>query len=245
MKTKHLFVAVLMLLMCLPVKAQQELFSRYGDLNEVSSVYISKEMLEMGAVTVNAKSDIFLGTITKKLNSVQIMSTKDDAVKEQMLKDIRKQLGKSQYKLLMKQKGQESNSEFYINRKGDKISEFCILTTGKKVGVKYVYMEGDMSTKDLQQLLLYYSDNSSTDYRFDGDVEQWLNGRKYYTYAFPEGFSWDAFKERLKDWGDWNEEELKEIEKKLEGLKDLGSLRKLKNVEEVQISIIPDDKKVE
>lgn len=152
MKNFRMMLVSVLLTLPLLVQAQQELFKKYSDMKGVSSVYISKTMLEMNPSLFT--KDIYIGNAASKMNSVQIISTLDSKIKAELLKDIRALLKSSRYELLMKQKGTVSSSEFYVSRKGETIKEFVMVTNGA-ASLKFVYFEGDMTTKDVQNLLLY------------------------------------------------------------------------------------------
>ena len=152
MRTVRLLLVSLLLAFPLLSQAQQELFKKYSDMKNVSSVYISKAMLEMNPSLFT--KDIYIGKAASQLNSVQIISTMDKMIKADLLKDIREMVKSSRYELLMKQKGTVSSSEFYVSRKGDKVKELIMVTNGAAT-LKFVYLEGEMTTKDVQSLLLY------------------------------------------------------------------------------------------
>ena len=152
MRTVRLLLVSLLLAFPLLSQAQQELFKKYSDRKNVSSVYISKAMLEMNPSLFT--KDIYIGKAASQLNSVQIISTMDKMIKADLLKDIREMVKSSRYELLMKQKGTVSSSEFYVSRKGDKVKELVMITNGAAT-LKFVYLEGEMTTKDVQSLLLY------------------------------------------------------------------------------------------
>lgn len=97
-------------------QAQKNIFNTYNDMKGVSSVYISKAMIEMNPNLFT--KDIYIGKVSGKLESVQIVSTMDNNIKKDLRKDLRTLVQSSKYELLMKQKGNVSSSEFYINRKG-------------------------------------------------------------------------------------------------------------------------------
>ena len=73
-----------------------------------------------------------------------------------MRKDIKALVESSKYDLLMKQKGVVSSSEFYVNRKGDKVRELIMIIDGA-ASLKYVYLEGEMTLKDIQSIMKYQS----------------------------------------------------------------------------------------
>ncbi len=152
MKNFRKLLVCLLLLLPWTVQAQQNLFKKYSDVKGVSSIYISKAMLDMNPSLFT--KDIYIGEVASKLNSVQVLSTMNSEIKAELLKDIRALVKSSRYELLMKQKGNVSSSEFYASRKGDKVRELVMLTNGAAT-LKFVYIEGDMTTKDVQKLLLY------------------------------------------------------------------------------------------
>lgn len=93
--------------------------------------------------------DLYIGKVAEHLNSVQVLSTRDNKIREEMAKDIRSLVQSSKYELLMKQKGTTSGSEIYVNRKGSKIKELIMVMDGAS-SLKFVYMEGDMTTDDIK-----------------------------------------------------------------------------------------------
>lgn len=118
MKLNKILLAGVLLMLPLLCQAQKNIFNTYNDMKGVSSVYISKAMIEMNPNLFT--KDIYIGKVSGKLESVQIVSTMDNNIKKDLRKDLRTLVQSSKYELLMKQKGNVSSSEFYINRKGMK-----------------------------------------------------------------------------------------------------------------------------
>ena len=133
-------------------QAQKNLFNKYGDMKGVSSVYISKAMIETNPNLFT--KDVYIGKVSGQLNSVQVLSTMDNNVKKEMRKDLRSLVQSSRYELLMKQKGTVSSSEFYMSRKGEKVKELIMIVDGAAT-LKFVYLEGDMTLKDIQNIMMY------------------------------------------------------------------------------------------
>ena len=115
MKTNRLFLAGVLLLLPLLCQAQG-LFAKYSDMNNVSSVYISKAMIEMNPELYT--KDVNVGKLAKQLELVQILSTMDNGIKREMRRDIESVVRAQKYELLMKQKGIVSRMAFYVKRKG-------------------------------------------------------------------------------------------------------------------------------
>ena len=147
MKTMKMILAGVLLMLPLLCQAQKNLFNKYGDMKGVSSVYISKAMIETNPNLFT--KDVYIGKVSGQLNSVQVLSTMDNNVKKEMRKDLRSLVQSSRYELLMKQKGTVSSSEFYMSRKGEKVKELIMIVDGAAT-LKFVYLEGDMTLKDIQ-----------------------------------------------------------------------------------------------
>lgn len=152
MKTMKMILAAMLLLVPMLCQAQKNLFDKYGDMKDVSSVYISKAMIEANPNLFT--KDVYIGKVSGQLNSVQVLSTMEDNVKKSMRKDLRSLVQSSKYELLMKQKGIVSNSEFYMNRKGDVVKELIMIMDGA-ASLKFVYLEGEMTLKDIQRIMMY------------------------------------------------------------------------------------------
>lgn len=149
MKTNRLFLASISLLLPLLCQAQS-LFAKYNDMNNVSSVYISKAMIEMNP-ELYAK-DVNIGKIAKQLELVQILSTMDNEVKRELRRDIESVVQAQKYELLMKQKGIVSRMAFYVKRKGEKVQDLIMVVDGAAT-LKYVRLVGDMTLKDIQNIM--------------------------------------------------------------------------------------------
>ena len=133
MKTNRLFLAGVLLLLPLLCQAQG-LFAKYSDMNNVSSVYISKAMIEMNPELYT--KDVNVGKLAKQLELVQILSTMDA----------------QKYELLMKQKGIVSRMAFYVKRKGETVQDLIMVVDGAAT-LKYVRLVGDMTIKDIQNIM--------------------------------------------------------------------------------------------
>ena len=145
----------------------------------VSSVYISKAMMELNPNLF--MKDLYIGKVAEHLNSVQVLSTHDNKVREEMAKDIRSLVQSSKYELLMKQKSTVSGSEVYVNRKGSKVKELIMVMNGAS-SLKFVYMEGDMTTDDIKKLMLYQS--TSQNFIISGDLF-YANNKPCLLYTSP------------------------------------------------------------
>lgn len=200
MKTSRMILTGMLLLLSLFCQAQKNLFNKYDDLKGVTSVYISKAMIESNP-NLFAK-DVYIGKVSGQLNSVQVLSTMDNNVKKDLRKDLRSLVQSSKYELLMKQKGNVSSSEFYMSRKGDKVKELIMIIDGAAT-LKFVYLEGEMTLKDIQNIMMYQGNTG------------WIGGTSNYQLNELDLADLNALPN-----GDWMNE-LKGLSK----LKDIDSLK--------------------
>lgn len=149
MKTNRLFLAGVLLLLPLLCQAQG-LFAKYSDMNNVSSVYISKAMIEMNPELYT--KDVNVGKLAKQLELVQILSTMDNGIKREMRRDIESVVRAQKHELLMKQKGIVSRMAFYVKRKGETVQDLIMVVDGAAT-LKYVRLVGDMTIKDIQNIM--------------------------------------------------------------------------------------------
>lgn len=156
MKTIRIFLAALLLALPLAGHAQKSLIDKYGDMKDVSTTYISRAMIEMNSAIFT--QDITIGKVSGQLNSVQIISTLNPTIKKEMRKDLRNLVQSEKYELLMKQKSQTRRSEFYVWRKGDKVKEL-IMINERPATLKFVYLEGEMTLKDIQNIMMMQDNN--------------------------------------------------------------------------------------
>lgn len=131
------------------VQAQSNLFDKYSDKSNVSSIYISKTMLEMQPDVYT--KDVNISKVAGQLEAVYILSTRDNNVKKSMRSDLDDFVKKNKYEVLMKQKGVSSSSSFYVKKKGDKVKELVMITDAEPK-LSYIHLVGDMTLKDIQRI---------------------------------------------------------------------------------------------
>ena len=170
MKTTRFFLVVSILLLSCTANAQNSVFDKYNDMHNVSSVYISKTMIEMQPDLYT--KDLYIGKVAGQLDAVYIVSTMDNTIKKDMRKDIGQYIEKGKYELLMKQKGRVSRSAFYVKRKGEKVKELVLITDGA-TSLKFIVLSGDLTLKDIQNITNYQS--TSNNFIISGEDSFFIN----------------------------------------------------------------------
>lgn len=225
MKTIRTLFALLALLCSLTGFAQNSIFDKYSDMRNVSSVYISKAMIEMSPNLYT--NDVYIGKVAGQLDAVYIVSTMDNVIKKDMRKDIESFIEKGKYELLMKQKGIVSRSAFYVKKKGlDKVRELVMITDGAAT-LKFVSLVGDLTLQDIQKITTHQNTSENTIQISTDRLKEIFNGVDI-------DLSGLSSLEGLKDLAGLKKlEELKSL-KGLEGLKSLERLKSLEGLKNLE-----------
>ncbi|MBE6287875.1 MAG: DUF4252 domain-containing protein [Mediterranea massiliensis] len=151
MKTERFFLTMWWLLLPLLTMAQSSLFDKYCDKQGVTSVYISKAMIEMNPKIF--AEDPLIAKVSGDLDVVKILSSTSGSFMNSIQKDFQTLVKQEKYELLMKKKNDHALTEFYVVRKGNKVKEFLMLSLVRHTKVKYVYLQGNFSLKDIQGVI--------------------------------------------------------------------------------------------
>ena len=110
MKLKNIFL--ILFLCCTSLCfAQDKLFEKYADMDNVTSVFISKKMFDM---IPNVESGgLNLMNLKGKINNLQIVTSDKQEVRDQMRKEFSSLISKS-HEELMRVKDNDTRASFYI-----------------------------------------------------------------------------------------------------------------------------------
>lgn len=147
MKTKYIFL--LLCLFCSTLCfAQDKLFDKYADMNNVTSVYISKKMFQM--IPSIESGGLNLANLKGKIENMQILTSDKQEIKENMKKDFSNIIGKS-HEMLMRVKDNNTNAVFYVEQKGDLINEMIMLADSDSSYV-VIRLAGKFTLQDIQDV---------------------------------------------------------------------------------------------
>ncbi|PHQ61682.1 MAG: hypothetical protein COC08_03975 [Maribacter sp.] len=136
----------------------QSLFDKYEDLDNVSSVVISKGMFNLLSkidVDVDDPEAQDFMDIAKSLNNLKVFITEDKAISADMKSSVDKYLKSAKLEELMRIKDKDTNVKFYIRegKDSDHVSELLMFVTGIK-GVDI-----DINGRKLETVLLSLTGN--------------------------------------------------------------------------------------
>jgi len=147
MKTKYILLALC--LFCASMGfAQNKLFDKYADMDNVTSVYISKAMFKMMPQIDNVGVDLM--NLKGKIESLQLVTTDNKDRAAQMKKDF-SQMVASQLQELMRVKDDKSRVHFYSNMQGDQIKELILLVDDED-NFTAIQLIGNFTLKDIQDI---------------------------------------------------------------------------------------------
>lgn len=149
MKLKHVLLIILMC--CASIaSAQNKLIEKFADMDGVTSVFISKSMLQM---MPNMKTEgIDIGGIAGKLESMLILTSEKASISNMMKNEIPSFTSNKSYEELMRVKDEGSRVTFYIKRKNNsKIGELIMMVDEHPQFV-FIQIKGDMTLQDIQNI---------------------------------------------------------------------------------------------
>lgn len=147
MKTKN--ILLILFLCCTSLCfAQNKLFEKYSEMDNVTSVYISKAMFQM--MPNMETNGLNLMNMKGKIEGLQILSTESNSLKDKMRDDFKGLIGKD-HQELMRVKDGKTRATFYVKQKGDQVSELIMLadTDGR---FNVIQLLGNFTLQDIQDI---------------------------------------------------------------------------------------------
>ena len=141
MKSKN--IILILFLFCTSLCfAQDKLFEKYADMDNVTSVFISKKMFESGGLN--------LMNLKGKINNLQIVTSDKQELREQMKKEFGSIISRS-HEELMRIKDNETHATFHIIQDGDHINEMVMLADTDSDYV-VIRITGRFTLQDIQDV---------------------------------------------------------------------------------------------
>jgi len=147
MKTKYLIICFCLLSAGMSY-AQNKLFDKYAEMENITSVYISKAMFEM--MPKIETEGLNLMNMIGKIESLQVISSQQQDQIPQMRKDFTK-LVDSKHQELMRVRNGKTRATFYANMKGDQIKDLLMLAEAD-TSFTVIQLLGNFSLKDVQEI---------------------------------------------------------------------------------------------
>lgn len=148
---KRTYIITLLFCLCsLVTYAQDSFFDKFADMDEVTSVYISKSMLslmpDMKAEGVN------IGGVASKLDNIQILSCENPAVIAKLKKELQYISPKNGYEELMRVNSEGEKTTIYLKQKKNEKKEF-VLINSEEDEFTVIVIAGDLSLEEMKGIV--------------------------------------------------------------------------------------------
>lgn len=147
MKMKYIFL-ILSLFCTSLCFAQNKLFDKYSDMDKVTSIYISKAMFQM--MPKLETGGLNLMNLKGKIESLQVLSTQNNAKKEEMRNEFKSLISRD-HQELMRVKDEKTKATFFVKQKGDLISELIMLADTEE-NFSVIQLLGNFTLQDIQNI---------------------------------------------------------------------------------------------
>jgi hypothetical protein len=157
-------LALLLLLFSFVSFAQNGMFEKYEDLDEVSTVVVTKHAFKlMGKVASDSPEAQSYKDMVNNLDYLAVYTTEDKKIATQMVSDIKKYLKSTKLSELMRIKDKDANVKIYVKegKDEDHVSELFMFITsfknnlkvsGRKPEVVIVSLSGNIDLNKIGEL---------------------------------------------------------------------------------------------
>jgi len=143
------YIVIVLCVFCVQLSfAQNKLFDKYADMDNVTSVYISKAMFQM--MPKVADVGLNMANLAGKMEGLQLVTTEKKDMIPQMRKEFTQLVNKEQQEL-MRVKDGNTRVTFYANMKNDLITELLMLADADS-SFTVIQLLGNFTLKDIQEI---------------------------------------------------------------------------------------------
>lgn len=149
---RTLIIAIMATLCSVCSYGQQSFFDKYAEMDGVTSVYITKSMLNLfpkGQANVNG---VNIGNIASRLDNIQILSTDEQPIVDKLRKETSHINTRNGYEELMRvREDGEKTTIYFKDSKKDK-KEFVLLQDAKNE-FTIISIVGDLTLQEIQGIV--------------------------------------------------------------------------------------------
>lgn len=151
MKPNHIIITLLCLLFMAPYGHAQDsnkLFDKYAEMDNVTSVYISKAMFQM--IPTVESVGLNLVNMKGKVESLQVLSTQRADLTPKMREEFSKLVGK-QHSELMRVRDGKTKATFYADMNGDLVKDLLMIADMDST-FTIIQLLGNFTLQDIQEI---------------------------------------------------------------------------------------------
>jgi len=150
---KRISIIAILLTLCSTFSyGQQSVFDKYAEMEEVTSVYITKSMLSLFPKGQTSVNGVNIGNIASRLDNIQILSCDEPDIVAKLRKETADIYTKNGYEELMRiREDGEKTTIYFRDRKNEK-KEFVLLTD-EKDELTIISIVGDLTLQEIQGII--------------------------------------------------------------------------------------------
>ena len=150
---KRIYIlAILTTVFSLFAQAQQSFFDKYAEMEGVTSVYITKSMLNLLPNMSGSINGVNIGNFASRLDNIQILSSEESAIISKLRKETTDINTKNGYEELMRvRENGEKTTIYFKDKKGQK-KEFVLLVD-EKDEFTIISIIGDLTLQEIQGMI--------------------------------------------------------------------------------------------
>lgn len=142
------------------ISAQKNPFEKFTDMNGVTSVYISKNMMSLFPKDSNQYGGVDVSNFIGKLNSILILTSENKKVSQEMLSLANSRIKENNYELLMRVKSDDGELvNFFMKGKPDNIQELIMIVDGNDEESVIMQFLGHFKLQDVQEMTRNFDKN--------------------------------------------------------------------------------------
>ena len=142
------------------ISAQKNPFDKFTDMDGVTSVYISKNMMSLFPKDSNQYGGVDVGNFVDKLSSILILTTENQKVGKEMLSLANSRIKDSNYELLMRVKSDDGELvNCFMKGKPDNIQELIMIVDGNDEESVIMQFLGNFKLQDVQEMTRNFDKN--------------------------------------------------------------------------------------
>ena len=155
MKTKGFIIAIFLLFNAVNSFSQKDLFEKFSDNNNITTVFISKALLNLmpGMSSNTQMNGVNIDGIVNKLEQIDIYTSKDKEAMQLMRAVAKEFQAKTKaVEILMKIKSEENNVIFYGEKEGSLIKSLVMFADNKDECV-LIRLLGQFTMDDIKTVI--------------------------------------------------------------------------------------------
>ena len=147
MKLKN--IAIIIMFLCSMSAFSETFADKYMDKKGATVIYISKAMLKMFP---NVETGVDINSVLPKLESIVVITSEKQDIKEEMKNDIAKLKKDKTYETLMKISEENSKVDIYAKMKSNDIINEILMVVDEAKECVIIQLCGNLTTKDIEKL---------------------------------------------------------------------------------------------